>query len=513
MTTVATWIAGFVSRMTETREMDQLLQRLSDALDHPCHSSILAALKKSWESVMNEETNHSTRWAQVVVDFSWEMLNVGNWKDVSMAWRELYSAATLLKALSLCAARDFQTALREIDKGILLGAPLFNNVLPSVASLLNSEIRTAEGRAMDTGVETEQDNGLPSCEHVDRFSYQGGHLTPSPLHSPQEEARQLKATSAPSRKVVFKNYLPFQRHEVTGSEGVSFGINKRNVEGQRCIGTRVVRPSRPYVGVKGSHDARSLTPYHLQTKDMLARKIPVLYCPSLEVFMDQCMTTSAPVVLSGCMDQWPAYAAKKWSLSYLKQIAGSRTVPVELGSRYTDEDWSQKLMTLAEFIDGYVDTKDDSTAPKGYLAQHQLFDQIPELSHDFSIPEYCYLSTSRSGGVHSEVKVNAWFGPRGTLSPLHFDPDHNLLSQIVGRKHIRLYGEDQSAYLYPHEGILSNTSQVDIERPDLHQFPLFSKASCMECVLYPGHMLYIPPRCWHHVRSLDISFSVSFWWS
>lgn len=45
------------------------------------------------------------------------------------------------------------------------------------------------------------------------------------------------------------------------------------------------------------------------------------------------------------------------SLSYLKQIAGSRTVPVELGSRYTDEDWSQKLMTLAEFIDAYVDTK------------------------------------------------------------------------------------------------------------------------------------------------------------
>ena len=314
MTAVTTWIAGFVSRMTETREMEQLLQRLSEALDHPCHSSILAALEKSWESIINEEANNSTRWAQLVVDFSWEMLNVGNWKDVNMAWRELYAAATLLKALNLCAARDFQNALREIDKGILLGAPLFNNVLPSFASLLNSEIRThgvAEGRAIDTGAETERDNGLPSCEH-DRSSYRDGRLTPSPPRSPQEEARQLRTTSVPCRKVVFKNYLPFQReerHEATGSEGASFGVGGRDVEGQRCAGARVVRLSRPYAGIKGSHDTTSIPPCQL---DPLARKIPVLYCPSLEVFMDRYMAASTPVVLSGCMDQWPAYAAKKW---------------------------------------------------------------------------------------------------------------------------------------------------------------------------------------------------------
>ena len=42
------------------------------------------------------------------------------------------------------------------------------------------------------------------------------------------------------------------------------------------------------------------------------------------------------------------------SLEYLRQVAGPRTVPVELGVRYTDEDWSQKLMTLSEFIDKHV---------------------------------------------------------------------------------------------------------------------------------------------------------------
>ena len=44
------------------------------------------------------------------------------------------------------------------------------------------------------------------------------------------------------------------------------------------------------------------------------------------------------------------------SLEYLKKVAGPRTVPVELGSRYTDDDWSQQLMTIKTFIEGYIET-------------------------------------------------------------------------------------------------------------------------------------------------------------
>ena len=29
-------------------------------------------------------------------------------------------------------------------------------------------------------------------------------------------------------------------------------------------------------------------------------------------------------------------------------------MPVEIGSRYTDEQWTQKLMTLSEFIDNHI---------------------------------------------------------------------------------------------------------------------------------------------------------------
>jgi len=113
------------------------------------------------------------------------------------------------------------------------------------------------------------------------------------------------------------------------------------------------------------------------------------------------------------------------------------------------------------------------------------------------------------------VEINAWFGPKGTLSPCHYDQKHNLFIQVVGSKLIRLYPPSVSSALYPRSDILKNTSQVDVENPDLDKFPLFADVDDLyrqEVVLNPGQVLYIPPKHWHFVKSLDVSFSVSFWW-
>ncbi len=54
--------------------------------------------------------------------------------------------------------------------------------------------------------------------------------------------------------------------------------------------------------------------------------------------------------------------------------------------------------------------------------------------------------------------------------------------------------------------------QVDLDEPLSEQFPLFAAAEYQDVVLCAGEMLYIPPGWWHYVKSLSVSFSISFWW-
>lgn len=267
---------------------------------------------------------------------------------------------------------------------------------------------------------------------------------------------------------------------------------------------------------------------------------PEINCPiarsaiSIQAFENH-LKEPAPLVITGAMEHWPALHERPWSdPSYLmrKTLGGRRLVPVELGRSYTDEGWGQKIITFKEFVDKYI--LDPYRERIAYLAQHDLFAQIPSLRNDISIPDLCYTDPPSPPAGSSGAKknlphleeplLNAWFGPAGTISPLHTDPYHNILCQVVGRKYVRLYSPDQSVKLYPRgieEGIdMSNTSGVPPEQVEMHleddpegEFGLFAEAKYVETILNEGESLYIPVGWWHYVRSLTVSFSVSFWWN
>ena len=61
-----------------------------------------------------------------------------------------------------------------------------------------------------------------------------------------------------------------------------------------------------------------------------------------------------------------------------------------------------------------------------------IYFKIPELKEDIYIPEYCYHlnNLDLDENLDENVDINAWFGPGGTVSPLHYDPKHNFLCQV-----------------------------------------------------------------------------------
>ena len=243
---------------------------------------------------------------------------------------------------------------------------------------------------------------------------------------------------------------------------------------------------------------------HKLTLPRPLQDIPVLEFPDIPNFVTKCKSRGVVTKLTGAMEDWPAMTA--WSVERLVRLAGPRTVPVEIGRRYTDHDWTQQLMTVESFARDFLVQKPSRV---GYLAQHQLLDQVPALGEDIVTPDYCY--TGEADG--DEPEVNVWIGPAGTVSPAHTDKKHNLLCQVEGYKYVAIFYQDMTDSLYPDpEPMFYNTSRVDLDCPDTERFPLIRQLEGHHTVLGPGEMLYIPPRVWHYVRSLDISFSVSFWW-
>lgn len=302
-------------------------------------------------------------------------------------------------------------------------------------------------------------------------------------------------------------------------------------------------------------------------KPILTHPISCTQALSMSAFQTKVSNTSnhTPMIIEDALEHWPALDERPWnSPSYLLEqtLGGRRLVPVEMGRNYTDEGWGQQIISFKDFMSKYMLSSLSSTTatlPTGYLAQHDLFAQIPSLRADIGIPDYCYCSPAPSPHLThvkpvpdlDEPLLNAWFGPAGTVSPLHTDPYHNILAQVVGYKYVRLYAPSQTTRLYPRDvdenGIdMSNTSRVDLDeamrafgempwwsKNEMHgaedeggdeqleqtreefkeMFPEFWDAPYLEGILGPGESLYLPVGWWHYVRSLTASFSVSFWFN
>ena len=279
MDAVGSWLETFTAKISGTSVLDYLLENIAEHLAHPSLPAICVAIRNAKQLLCSNSCDASLKWAQVAMDFTWEQLHSGNWKDVNTGWRETYSIAALLKAANLSKGRQFREALVELDKGIMMGAPVFDNALQSFATALTAEIRNTEHKFL--------------TETLDKDS--ADIQTDSPLK-----------TSLKAKKVVFKNYKQFanggpvqqmcSKEQDSADPGFSHHCGAKRMKMEESKQTTDDHPS-PALPIP------LIDP---------ANRVPVVLCPSLEAFHQHYMETSTPTIITGAMDHWPAYSARKW---------------------------------------------------------------------------------------------------------------------------------------------------------------------------------------------------------
>lgn len=263
-----------------------------------------------------------------------------------------------------------------------------------------------------------------------------------------------------------------------------------------------------------------------------------------------------PLVVRGVVESAPA--TTKWSSwdywwqtfenhvggVHLDDGNGTVMVSVEMGGSYGSAQSERAEIPLQSYLQylelfeerhGRTGSEQDSSTSLDIAPSELVFmaqNDLPAPLHaDIMIPAFCQHE-SMQVGLGRLYSTMLWLGPRGCVSPLHYDPLDNCLMQHVGRKRVVLYepsptgttrtrdkNDDDSQdpavtwHYAGHEGQQSNTSPVDVEAIDLIKYPLFRHApKPFECILRPGDLLFIPSKWWHFVRSIDASASVNVWW-
>jgi len=221
---------------------------------------------------------------------------------------------------------------------------------------------------------------------------------------------------------------------------------------------------------------------------------------SVREFRREYLYRNRPVVITNVIEQWKARSL--WTLDFFRAHYGATSVTL---SRYEGAHYRVRAVetaSLRSFIDA-VEGNDFTTYPYYVRDDWRIFVSHKELLEDYAVPEYFFDWYAFVPSFMKLVYPRIFIGPRGAITPLHMDiwETHAWLAQLVGRKRWLLFPPDQRPLLYDY--------QVQPCQADLEKFPLFRKASPLECTIGPGDVIFVPSGWAHEVISLDATISIT----
>ena len=203
-----------------------------------------------------------------------------------------------------------------------------------------------------------------------------------------------------------------------------------------------------------------------------------------------------PVIIKDLASPWPAL--KKWTPQYFATEYGSLPVKVydssfaRAGTSYMS---SLRKMPFKDYLELMMTSSMDLR-----LFAFNIFWQAPELKQDILWPDLTQ--------GFSKKFVFMFFGCKGSVTPLHYDPDlpHLLHTVLYGKKRVVLFANEESKNLYKHP--FNTRSYVDIDRPDFGKFPRLQEAKGYGAIIHPGETLFMPSGYWHHMVYEEAGYAV-----
>ena len=234
-------------------------------------------------------------------------------------------------------------------------------------------------------------------------------------------------------------------------------------------------------------------------------QIPRIVDPEADVFHQYFVSQGAPVVLVGSR----VFQDAPKTLEEILAGGGAKVEVRVRGGDYLDP--SKRLsekMPLGEYADRVLRPRATAGADVETASLPPYSANTPLSESECAALGFRYLSPFR-GKSFGFPRV--WIGPKGSMTPLHYDSTDNLMCQYVGTKHLLLFPPSQIRWLYA-RGLAPSRSRVpDPRHPDLRAFPRFSRARGVEVTLMAGELLYLPSRWSHFVVNQDTSVMVNFW--
>lgn len=200
--------------------------------------------------------------------------------------------------------------------------------------------------------------------------------------------------------------------------------------------------------------------------------------------------------------------AKSWTPQNLINKVGTETlIEIQLGreSHNTAEHSSTRYGHKIKF--GEYIRMIEKTEPTNhfYMAGGNYdFNRTP-----FEVLRKDITDLGDGGYLNQETptrKMHFMFGPKGAVTPIHYDNVSVLLVQVYGRKLVRCIPAMQVPYLYNNK--YPRNSDLDFLDYRSELYPDFANATVVEAELGPGDCLFIPLGWWHHVTCLSTNISV-----